>query len=36
MNNVILITILLFGITFLAGVSNKYKLPFPIFWINFF
>lgn len=30
MNYVILVTLLLFGITFLAGLSNKYKFPFPI------
>ena len=30
MNNVILVTILLFGITFLAVISNRYKFPFPI------
>ena len=30
MNYVILVTVLLFGVTFLAGVSNKYNLPFPI------
>lgn len=30
MNNVVLVIMLLFGITFLAGVSNKYKFPFPI------
>ncbi|MEP7232467.1 MAG: Na+/H+ antiporter [Ginsengibacter sp.] len=30
MNYVILVTTLLFGVTFLAGVSNKYNLPFPI------
>ncbi|MEO6290596.1 MAG: Na+/H+ antiporter [Ginsengibacter sp.] len=30
MNYVVLVTILLFGVAFLAGVSNKYNLPFPI------
>ncbi len=30
MNYVILVTVLLFGVTFLAGISNKYNLPFPI------
>ncbi|MEO7961876.1 MAG: cation:proton antiporter, partial [Ginsengibacter sp.] len=30
MNEVVLVTMLLFGITFLAVISNKFKLPFPI------
>ncbi|MEO8111555.1 MAG: Na+/H+ antiporter [Ginsengibacter sp.] len=30
MNEVVLVTMLLFGITFLAVVSNKFKFPFPI------
>lgn len=30
MNDIVLVIILLFGVTFLAGVSNKYGLPFPI------
>lgn len=30
MNDVVLVTMLLFGITFLAVVSNKFKFPFPI------
>src|SRR6478735_2096334 len=30
MENVSIIVMLLFGITFLAVLSNKYKFPFPI------